>query len=98
MTEFGRTARINGTKGTDHGTGTVALVLGGAVAGGQVKATWPGLRPGQLFENRDLAPTVDLRAVAKGILVAHLGVDSGALLQIFPGSDGVAAMAGLIRI
>jgi uncharacterized protein (DUF1501 family) len=98
MTEFGRTARINGTKGTDHGTGTVALVLGGAVAGGQVKATWPGLRPGQLFENRDLAPTVDLRAVAKGILVAHLGVDSGALLQIFPGSDCVAAMAGLIRI
>ena len=72
MTEFGRTARVNGTKGTDHGTGTVAFVLGGAVAGGQVKATWPGLGSGQLFENRDLAPTADLRAVAKGILVAHL--------------------------
>ncbi len=75
MTEFGRTARVNGTKGTDHGTGTVAFVLGGAVAGGQVKATWPGLGSGQLFENRDLAPTTDLRAVAKGILAAHLGLD-----------------------
>jgi uncharacterized protein (DUF1501 family) len=98
MTEFGRTARVNGTKGTDHGTGTVAFVLGGAVAGGQVKATWPGLGSGQLYENRDLAPTADLRAVAKGILVAHLGLDSSALGQIFPGSDSVAAMAGLIRI
>lgn len=98
MTEFGRTARVNGTKGTDHGTGTVAFVLGGAVAGGRVKATWPGLGPGQLFENRDPAPTADLHAVAKGILVAHLRLDSSALGQIFPGSDGVAAMAGLVRI
>jgi uncharacterized protein (DUF1501 family) len=98
MTEFGRTAKVNGTKGTDHGTGTVSFVLGGAVAGGQVKATWPGLGSGQLFENRDLAPTTDLRAVAKGILGAHLGLDSTALVQIFPGSDGVAAMTGLIRI
>jgi uncharacterized protein (DUF1501 family) len=98
MTEFGRTARVNGTKGTDHGTGTVAFVLAGAIAGGRVKATWPGLGSGQLFENRDLAPTTDLRAVAKGILVAHLGLNSSALGQIFPGSDSVAAMAGLIRI
>jgi uncharacterized protein (DUF1501 family) len=51
-----------------------------------------------LFENRDLAPTADLRAVAKGILVAHLGLDSSALGQIFPGSDSVAAMSGLIRV
>ena len=63
-----------------------------------MKATWPGLRSGQLFENRDLAPTADLRAVAKGILVAHLGLNPNALGEIFPGSDGVAAMAGLIRI
>jgi uncharacterized protein (DUF1501 family) len=97
MTEFGRTARVNGTKGTDHGTGTVAFVLGGAVAGGRVKATWPGLGTGQLFENRDLAPTTDLRAVAKGMLAAHLGLDTGALGRIFPGSDGVGAMAGVIR-
>jgi uncharacterized protein (DUF1501 family) len=97
MTEFGRTARVNGTKGTDHGTGTVAFVVGGAVAGGRVRATWPGVGAGQLFENRDLAPTTDLRAVAKGMLKSHLGLDSDALGRAFPGSDGVGAMAGLIR-
>lgn len=97
MTEFGRTARANGTRGTDHGTGTVAFVLGGAVAGGQVKATWPGLGAGQLFENRDLAPTADLRSVAKGLLAAHLGLDSAALRSVFPASDGAGTMAGLIR-
>jgi uncharacterized protein (DUF1501 family) len=97
MTEFGRTARVNGTKGTDHGTGTVALLLGGAVAGGRIQATWPGLGSGQLFEDRDLAPTTDLRAVAKGMLAVHLGLDAGALNRVFPGSDSVAAMPGLIR-
>ncbi len=97
MTEFGRTARVNGTKGTDHGTGTVAFVLGGAVAGGTVKATWPGLGAGKLFENRDLAPTTDLRAVAKGILAAHLGLDAAAQGRVFPGSADVSAMSGLIR-
>jgi uncharacterized protein (DUF1501 family) len=97
MTEFGRAARVNGTKGTDHGTGTVAFVLGGAVSGGRIKTTWPGLRAGQLFENRDLAPTTDLRAVAKGMLASHLGLDAGALGLVFPGGNGVGPMAGLIR-
>jgi uncharacterized protein (DUF1501 family) len=97
MTEFGRTARINGTKGTDHGTGTIAFVLGGAVAGGQVKANWPGLSPSQLLENRDLAPTTDLRAVAKGMLSAHVGLDPAALTKVFPGSQDVAPLPGLIR-
>lgn len=97
MTEFGRTARLNGTNGTDHGTGTVAFVVGGAVAGGQIKAIWPGLRSGQLFENRDLAPTTDLRAVAKGILASHLGLDGKALEEVFPGSSGVSVTTGLIR-
>jgi len=97
MTEFGRTARLNGTKGTDHGTGTVAFVLGGAVAGGRVKATWPGLGTGQLFENRDLAPTTDLRAVANGMLASHMGLNAEALGRVFPGSAGVGAMGGLIR-
>jgi uncharacterized protein (DUF1501 family) len=97
MTEFGRTARVNGTKGTDHGTGTVAFVVGGAVEGGRIEATWPGLGTGQLFENRDLAPTTDLRAVAKGILAAHLGLDAGELGRIFPGSEGTGTMARLIR-
>ena len=98
MTEFGRTARVNGTKGTDHGTGTVAFVVGGAVAGGRIKATWPGLRDGQLFENRDLAPTTDLREVAKGILASHLGLDAGALGRVFPSSEVAGAMPGLIRV
>jgi uncharacterized protein (DUF1501 family) len=98
MTEFGRTARVNGSKGTDHGTAGVAFVLGGAVAGGRVQATWPGLGSGQLFDNRDLAPTTDLRAVAKGLLLAHLGLKAEALNRVFPGSDGVVPMAGLIRI
>src|SRR5271166_5269884 len=73
MTEFGRTARVNGAKGTDHGTGTVAFVLGGVVAGGQVAADWPGLGPGRLLDDRDLQPTRDLRAIAKGLLAQHLG-------------------------
>jgi uncharacterized protein (DUF1501 family) len=60
-TEFGRTARVNGTAGTDHGTGTVALLAGGAVKGGRVISDWPGLRPANLFEGRDLTPTSDLR-------------------------------------
>ncbi len=97
MTEFGRTARVNGTKGTDHGTGTVAFILGGAVAGGRVKTTWPGLGTGRLFENRDLAPTTDLRAVARGLLAPHLRLDAGALDRVFPGSSGVGAMPNLIR-
>ena len=66
MTEFGRTARMNGTNGTDHGTATVAFVAGGAVSGGKVIATWPGLAQSQLLENRDLAPTTDIRSVAGG--------------------------------
>jgi len=97
MTEFGRTARVNGTNGTDHGTGTVAFVLGGAVAGGRVRASWPGLGPGQLFEDRDLAPATDLRAVARGLLAQHLGLEAAALERVFPGSTGAGTMAGVIR-
>lgn len=97
MTEFGRTARINGTMGTDHGTGTVAFVAGGAVAGGRVLADWPGLSAARLFEGRDLAPTTDLRALAKGLLAGHLGLDEGALAQVFPGSAEAAPLRGLLR-
>ncbi|HVC60647.1 MAG TPA: DUF1501 domain-containing protein [Acetobacteraceae bacterium] len=97
MTEFGRTARVNGTKGTDHGTATVAFVLGGAVAGGRVAGEWPGLGPGKLYENRDLAPTTDLRSVAKGLLAQHLGVPGGALSVVFPDSGAVGPMGGLVR-
>ena len=97
MTEFGRTARMNGTKGTDHGTATVAFVLGGAVVGGRVAGTWPGLGEGKLYENRDLAPTTDLRSVAKGLLAAHLGVPDGTLDGVFPGSGQAQPIRGLVR-
>ena len=97
-TEFGRTAAINGTRGTDHGTGAAAFLSGGAVAGGRVIADWPGLAATQLLERRDLRPTLDLRAVMKGVLHDHLGVSTAALeSKVFPGSAGVKAAAGLIR-
>ena len=96
-TEFGRTARINGTDGTDHGTGTVALLAGGAVKGGRVISDWPGLRIANLYESRDLAPTTDLRAVLKGVLHYHLGVSERVLSEtVFPDSSGVKAMKGLV--
>ncbi len=96
MTEFGRTVRMNGTRGTDHGTGTVAFVLGGAVAGGRVVADWPGLGPGRLLENRDLQPTCDLRSVAKGLLAQHLGLTAAALPTVFPDSAAAASMPRLV--
>jgi uncharacterized protein (DUF1501 family) len=96
-TEFGRTARINGTIGTDHGTGTVAFLAGGAIKGGRVIADWPGLKPNQLYENRDLAPTTDLRAVVKGVLADHLGLGPAAMADaVFPDSISIKPMGGLI--
>jgi uncharacterized protein (DUF1501 family) len=97
VTEFGRTVKINGTVGTDHGTGSVAFLAGGAVKGGRVVADWPGLGPDRLFEGRDLKPTTDLRALAKGIIAEHLGVSSRVLgATIFPGSENVRPLNGLI--
>lgn len=96
MTEFGRTVRMNGTKGTDHGTGTVAFVLGGAVAGGRVIADWPGLGTGKLLENRDLQPSCDLRSVAKGLLAQHLGLGKSALETVFPDSSAVGPIPRLV--
>jgi uncharacterized protein (DUF1501 family) len=96
-TEFGRTARINGTEGTDHGTGTIALLAGGAVQGGRVISDWPGLKPASLYEGRDLAPTTDLRAVIKGVLHDHLGLAERVLAQtVFPDSAPVKPMQGLV--
>jgi uncharacterized protein (DUF1501 family) len=96
-TEFGRTAHINGTDGTDHGTATAALLVGGALKGGRVIADWPGLKPSDLYENRDLKPTTDLRAVLKGVLKDHLRADERALADnVFPGSADVKPMAGLV--
>jgi uncharacterized protein (DUF1501 family) len=96
VTEFGRTAKINGTNGTDHGTGTIALLAGGALKGGRVIADWPGLKTADLYESRDLKPTTDLRAVLKGLLKDHLRLSDQVLAaKVFPGSANVPAMAGL---
>jgi len=97
VTEFGRTAHINGTDGTDHGTGTVAFLAGGALQGGRVMTDWPGLKPAQLYEARDLKPTTDLRSVLKGLLRDHLRVEERALAStVFPGSADVPPMASLV--
>jgi len=96
ITEFGRTARINGTDGNDHGTATVALLAGGALKGGRVIADWPGVSEAALFEKRDLKATTDLRAVLKGLLKDHVRVSEKALASsVFPGSADVKPMAGL---
>ncbi|HEY2185884.1 MAG TPA: DUF1501 domain-containing protein [Xanthobacteraceae bacterium] len=97
VTEFGRTARINGTEGTDHGTATIALLAGGALRGGRVVADWPGLKAANLHEGRDLKPTTDLRAVLKGVLKDHLRADEAALAsKIFPDSGRIKPMPGLL--
>jgi uncharacterized protein (DUF1501 family) len=97
ITEFGRTVHINGTVGTDHGTGTVAFLAGGALAGGRVIADWPGLRTADLYDARDLNPTTDLRAVLKGVLADHLGLSASVLAQsVFPETIAVRPMGGLI--
>ena len=97
ITEFGRTAHVNGTVGTDHGTGTVAFLAGGAVRGGRVVADWPGLKEAQLYEARDLKPTTDLRAVMKGVLADQFGLSPAVLgTAVFPGTLAVRPMQGLI--
>ncbi|HTU66670.1 MAG TPA: DUF1501 domain-containing protein [Steroidobacteraceae bacterium] len=96
-TEFGRTAAINGTRGTDHGTGAAAFLLGGAVAGGRVIADWPGLSRSSLLEGRDLRPTRDLRSVMKGVLHDHLGVSTSALeARVFPDSAAATPLRDLV--
>ena len=97
ITEFGRTARINGTDGTDHGTGTIAFLAGGALRGGRMVADWPGLKVTQLHEGRDLKPTTDLRAVLKGLLRDHLRVEERVLSStVFPDSAEIVPTAGLV--
>lgn len=97
-TEFGRTARANGTQGTDHGTASSLLLAGGALKPGGLIGDWPTLAENRLFEGRDLAPTLDVRSVFKGVLRDHLGVDRAALdARVFPGSAAEApAIGGLV--
>ena len=96
-TEFGRTARVNGTGGTDHGTGSTAFVLGGALKPGGVIGDWPTLKASALFEGRDTRPTLDLRGLFKGVLRDHMGLDRKALdTTVFPDSAGVEPVSGLV--
>lgn len=98
VTEFGRTARFNGTQGSDHGQATLAILSGGAVKGGRVIADWPGLKSAQLYEGRDLRPTTDLRSVIMGVARDHLGADVRRLqTDVFPGALNVRPLDGLIR-
>ena len=97
VTEFGRTVKINGSYGTDHGTATVALLVGGAVKGGRVIADWPGLKEKDQYDGRDLMPTTDLRSVLKGLLADHLRVDVDYFDEdIFPGGEEAKPMGGLV--
>src|SRR5271157_53251 len=97
VTEFGRTVRINGTAGADHGVGTLALLAGGAVKGGRGVYDWPGLADSKLYQTRDLTPTTDLRAVLKGVLAEHFEAPAGLLAtNVFPDSASVKPLAGLV--
>lgn len=88
MTEFGRTVRENGTKGTDHGTGGAMLLAGGAIRGGRVHGHWPGLAETDLFDRRDLRPTADVRSQAAWIMQGLIGINRNQLEQsVFPGLD-----------
>jgi uncharacterized protein (DUF1501 family) len=98
VTEFGRTVAVNGTRGTDHGTGTCAFLVGGAVAGGKVIADWPGLATQSLYQGRDLQPTLDLRSVFKGVLAAHLSIEERDLEErTFPNSRSAQPLQGLMK-
>jgi uncharacterized protein (DUF1501 family) len=97
MTEFGRTARPNGTRGTDHGTGGAGFVIGPRVARSMVLADWPGVHDGALYEGRDLKPTLDTRAVLKAAVAGTFDLTAAQLDRVFPDSPAVRAASGLMR-
>jgi uncharacterized protein (DUF1501 family) len=96
MTEFGRTARPNGTRGTDHGTAGAGFVLGPGLSRSQVIADWPGLGQSVLYEGRDLKPTIDTRAVLKSVVAGTFDLTSAQLERVFPNSTGARALAMLM--
>jgi len=96
VTEFGRAVAPNGSGGTDHGTAGAAFVAGGAVRGGRVISDWPGLSQRALYEERDLRPTLDLRALFKAALAAQLGLGEAAIeTEVFPDSRAVRPLEGV---
>jgi len=99
ITEFGRTARVNGTGGTDHGTASAMLLAGGAVNGGRVIADWPGLSASNLYQDRDLYPTTDMRSIFKGLLAQHLGLQERFLdKSVFPDKKPVQMTNNLVNL
>ncbi|MET0338944.1 MAG: DUF1501 domain-containing protein, partial [Caulobacter sp.] len=97
VSEFGRTVRVNGGQGTDHGTAGLGILAGGAIKGGRMLGDWPGLGSSALYENRDLAPTLDARGVFKGLLRDHLGWAANDLdATVFPNSASARPVAGLV--
>lgn len=96
-TEFGRTVAVNGTGGTDHGTGSMAMLMGGAVKGGRVLADWPGLAQANLYEGRDLKPTTSLDGFIAGAVAEHFGIDPArSLATLFPNANSVNISSGLV--
>lgn len=97
-TEFGRTAATNGTGGTDHGTGSVAMILGGDVNGGRVVTDWPGLSTSNLYEDRDLKPTTNLNTLIASITGAGFNIDPAKISRtLFPETNTSKAIEGLLR-
>jgi len=98
-TEFGRTAAVNGTGGTDHGTASAAMLFGGAIKGGRVLADWPGLSQANLFEQRDLKPTIGLDALIAGVAAESFGIDpERAARALFPTADFGRPAEGLVHV
>lgn len=97
MTEFGRTARPNGTRGTDHGTAGAGFVIGPRLARSAVLSDWPGLAQTSLYEGRDLKPTLDTRAVLKGAIAGTLDLTSSQADRVFPDSAGARGLYGMMR-
>lgn len=97
-TEFGRTVAPNGTAGTDHGTASAAMMLGGAVRGGRVVADWPGLRPSDLYEGRDLRATVSIDQLFTAALSEHFSLDPVEVRRsVFPAATGTTIGGRLIQ-
>jgi uncharacterized protein (DUF1501 family) len=94
--EFGRTAKENGTKGTDHGTGNALLLFGGALNQSKVTANWPGLSKESLYQERDLAATMDIRSILKGVLIEHMGATQPQVEAVFPDSVDLKPLAGVV--